>query len=332
MKHEFRRGDLVEVKGPGEILATLDDEGALENLPFMPEMAALCGRRFSVQGRAERICDTVHYTGTRHLADTVLLDDLRCDGSAHGGCQAECRHFWKEEWLRPVDAEAPLAKPDPKDVESLIERASRGTKRTVEIEGRKEERYRCQSTDLPVATDFVRLWDPRSYLRELTCGNVTFGHFLQVMGRAVVEEPMRKLGLIDEIHLRGTRSQPVTDPRLDLQPGEWVQVKSREEIAATLGPNGRNKGLWFDREMMFYFGRTFQVRRRVGRFINDQDGKMIELKNDCVTLEGAVCTGDRSLRRWFCPRAILPYWREVWLRRVEAPAEPNLPTRSEVSQ
>ena len=48
----LRRGDLVEVKSPGEVLATLDERGALEDLPFMPEMAALCDRRFVVDGRA----------------------------------------------------------------------------------------------------------------------------------------------------------------------------------------------------------------------------------------------------------------------------------------
>ena len=35
---ELRRGDLVEVKGPAEILATLDERGALEDLPFMSEI------------------------------------------------------------------------------------------------------------------------------------------------------------------------------------------------------------------------------------------------------------------------------------------------------
>ena len=27
------------------------------------------------------------------------LEDLRCDGSAHGGCQAGCLLYWKEAWL-----------------------------------------------------------------------------------------------------------------------------------------------------------------------------------------------------------------------------------------
>jgi hypothetical protein len=34
----FRPGDLVEVKTPDEILATLDADGTLDRLPFMPEM------------------------------------------------------------------------------------------------------------------------------------------------------------------------------------------------------------------------------------------------------------------------------------------------------
>ena len=101
---ELRRADLVEVKSPSEILATLDERGALAGLPFMPEMARYCGRRFSVDRRADRICDTIHYTGSRRLHGAVLLEDLRCDGSGHDGCQAECRFFWKEAVAAPRDA------------------------------------------------------------------------------------------------------------------------------------------------------------------------------------------------------------------------------------
>src|SRR4051812_42564844 len=93
-------GDLVEVRSAGEILATLDDSGALEALPFMPEMLPYIGRRFVVDKRADKICDTIAQTGSRRLNDAVLLGDLRCDGRAHAGCQAECRFFWKERWLR----------------------------------------------------------------------------------------------------------------------------------------------------------------------------------------------------------------------------------------
>src|SRR5258708_7197865 len=105
MRHAgLRHGDVVEVKSAAEILATLDAGGALDGLPFMPEMVGYCGRRFTVDKWADNICDTIHYTGSRRLPDSVLLEDLRCDGSGHDGCQAECRLFWKEAWLRPVES------------------------------------------------------------------------------------------------------------------------------------------------------------------------------------------------------------------------------------
>jgi hypothetical protein len=98
---------------------------------------------------------------------------------------------------------------------------------------------------------------------------------------------MRKMGMVNEVHLPGSRPKPVQAPPLGLQPGDLVQVKSKAEIAETLNDQGRNKGLWFDREMMPYCGGTYRVRRRISRFIDDRDGRMIELKNDCVTLEAS---------------------------------------------
>ena len=94
----LKSGDLVQVRSAGEILATLDDAGALEALPFMPEMLPCLGRRFVVDKRADKICDTIAQTGSRRLRDSVLLADLRCDGSAHAGCQAECRLVWWNCW------------------------------------------------------------------------------------------------------------------------------------------------------------------------------------------------------------------------------------------
>jgi hypothetical protein len=317
-KAELRRGDVVEVRDPAAILATLDERGALEGLPFMPEMAAFCGRRLMVDRRADRVCDTVAYSGSRRPPRTVLLEDLRCDGSAHDGCQAECRFFWKEAWLIRVAADAPAPAPVTRQaLQALLDRVTPQVKQTVEREGRRDERWRCQNTELPAASEHLRLWDPRSYVREYITGNVPLGRFLRVGVRAAVMEPRRKLGLLPEVHLRGKRTLPIADPPLDLQPGELVQVKTKEEIAATLTPEGRHRGLWFDREMMPFCGGTFRVRQRIRRFIDERDGRMVELKNDCLTLEGAVCSGDRSPRRWFCPRAIYPFWREAWLRRVE---------------
>src|SRR5881296_1043886 len=100
----FRAGDLVEVRSREEILAGLDAKGCLDGVPFMPEMLAFCGQRFRVRAVAHKTCDTAKQTWTgRRLDTTVHLAGAFCDGSAHGGCQAECALFWKDAWLKPTD-------------------------------------------------------------------------------------------------------------------------------------------------------------------------------------------------------------------------------------
>src|SRR5437867_9156847 len=101
-------GDLVEVRSKAEILGTLDQNGRLDDLPFMPEMLRYCGQSFRVYKRAHKTCDFVTHTGIRKLSDAVHLEGLRCDGSAHGGCQAQRLIFWKEAWLRRVRETAPV--------------------------------------------------------------------------------------------------------------------------------------------------------------------------------------------------------------------------------
>src|SRR5262252_11093353 len=97
----LRAGDWVEVRSKEEILATLDRNGQLEGMPFMPEMFSACGKRFQVYKRAHKTCDTVHEYKGRKMKDAVHLDGVRCNGEAHGGCEASCLIFWKTAWLRP---------------------------------------------------------------------------------------------------------------------------------------------------------------------------------------------------------------------------------------
>lgn len=316
-------GDAVVVKGAEEILATLDAEGTCEGMPFMPEMMAFLGRRFAVSRRAQKVCDTIKYTGSRHLENAVLLDDLRCDGAAHDGCQAECRLYWKESWLRPAEpGELAAASPGtPDEIRALRERLAPHVRRRQESDGARTELYRCQATDLLQCTSRYALWEPGQYIRELTSGNVPPRRFARVFGRALVWESKRKLGFLPAVHLAGSRKEPAGDESLGLKPGDWVEVKSRQELKEALTPEGRNRGLWFDWEMERYCGGRYQVRRRVTRFIDDRNRRMVVLKTDAVTLEGVTCTGNYSSRRWFCPRAVYPYWRESWLKRVEAPME-----------
>jgi len=46
--YRLRPGDLVEVRTANEILRSLDSNGTLDGLPFMPEMVEFCGRGYRV--------------------------------------------------------------------------------------------------------------------------------------------------------------------------------------------------------------------------------------------------------------------------------------------
>ena len=100
----LRVGELIEVRREAEILATLDENGELDGLPFMPEMLAWCGRRLRVDKLALKLCDTIEWTGMYRIRDAVHLEMSRCDGQAHGGCQAGCSIYWKEAWLKRIPA------------------------------------------------------------------------------------------------------------------------------------------------------------------------------------------------------------------------------------
>src|SRR5271166_5806102 len=101
----FRAGDLVEVRSKEEILATLDEGGCVGGMPFMPEMLQFCGQRFRVEAVAHKTCDTIKQVRGLRLQSSVHLAGVRCDGSAHGGCQAGCNLFWKDQWLKPVSGD-----------------------------------------------------------------------------------------------------------------------------------------------------------------------------------------------------------------------------------
>ncbi len=76
--------------------------------------------------------------------------------------------------------------------------------------------------------------------------------------------------------------------------------------------------MYFDvNEMSLYCGRTFRVRARLDKFIDERTGVMKTLKTPAVILEGVTCSGRHSENRWLCPRAIFPWWREVWLERIQ---------------
>jgi len=325
----LKPGDVVEVRSPEEILATLDGSASLDAMPFMPEMVKYVGKRFTVTHRVEKICDTVKDSGppqSRRMYDTVLLDDLRCDGSGHDGCQAGCRIYWKESWLRRVDSVSGSETSDGPGLAELEERTRSATR--ADRQDAEKVTYRCQATEASRASEPIGNFDLSQYRREVEAGNASVPQLIRVGIRAVVGMIGRKLRLIstfpprpapliERLRRRPAAPPVTTPPNLNLQPGDWVEVREPEEILPSLNERGLTRGLTFDAEMLPYCGGRYRVKDRVERIIDERNGQMIEIKSDCLILDGVVCSGHHSVGHWFCPRAIYPYWRENWLRPVE---------------
>jgi hypothetical protein len=321
------------VRSASEIFATLDDRGMLDGLPFMPEMLEFCGRTLPVTQRADKTCagDGV----VRRMHNTVHLQKARCDGSFHDGCQAACLMFWKEAWLErvengsvqngsaPVSASSQLGEEEQSYVDHILDPATReDTEAGV--------RYRCQATDIPNASEALRFRQADQYVRDLqnwSVRKIVRGLIIEVFN---LWQAFSKRHLPKALLLSGGNQYPFvvgklekgTTPsaNLDLHPGDLVRIKSKEEIVATLDTGNRNRGLSFDGEMSNYCGRTARVRARVNRLIEESTGEMVDLKSDCIILEGVVCAADYHR---FCTRAIYPYWREVWLEKIEAAPHQN---------
>ena len=316
----LRAGDWVEVRSEAEILANLDEQGELDALPFMPEMLQYCGKRFRVYKSAHKTCDTIQRYTNRRMREGIHLEGLRCDGMAHGGCQAGCLLFWKDAWLKPIEgphADAhpvPLARPPSQCSREMLERATHATGAA----NGDEARYRCQATEMLRATTPLAWWDPRQYARDIVSGNVRLRDLLGYLLIAVFNSVMRLHWRGRQYpYIRGLAGKTTPTETLNLQPNELVQVRTKAEIVRTLNADHRNRGLWFDMEMVPFCGRTFRVLRRVERIINDRTGLMIRLPGACLILDGVTCSGCLSTNRLFCPRSIYPYWHEIWLRRVE---------------
>jgi hypothetical protein len=321
----LRVGQLVEVRSAEEIMATLDENGELGALPFMPEMLQYCGQRLTVGKVASKLCDTMTRSGMRRMADAVHLDGVRCGGEQHDGCQAACLIYWKTAWLRPVEqseaAPASTTESNPTIMLQLIDIS----RRPADEDG--APRFRCQATELlRAAPDVLPMRNLGQYVDDVRTGNVGvtwsarsffIGLFNRYQDHSRHRLPtwLQIRGGLPWGFLKGTPGKTPTG-QSDLQPGELVRIKSKAEIEETLNEQLLNRGMGFDAEMARFCGRTARVARRVDQIIDEKTGRMIYMKSPCIVLEGVICEGAYNAS---CPRGIPAYWREIWLDRVEEP-------------
>ena len=99
---------------------------------------------------------------------------------------------------------------------------------------------------------------------------------------------------------------------MNLQPGDWVEVLSMAEIAATLDERGRHKGLYFMPEMTQYCGKKYKVIKKVEKIKLESNGELRRLRTPSYFLEGVYCDGKIQ---GGCDRCCFHFWREAWLKK-----------------
>ncbi len=299
--HALMVGDLVQVKSLSAIRSTLDADGSLDGLPFMEEMVAFCGKPLRVFRVVDKIYDYGRSRLMRRLDDCVLLVGLRCDGSDHAGCEAACYLIWKSAWLEAPGA--PTERPTAIEIRSPPQPVDPGACLS------------CQYTRLTQASRAADRGSAQGWIGPLVVGNVTWSAFLTTLltrgfnafqawrgGAAFPSKPVPS----DDKSIRG-------EP---LARGDWVQVKSLVEIARAMDKNSKNRGLWFDADMLKHCGQAYQVRGRVEKIIDVGSGKIIPMKTPCIVLEGVHYSGEFQ---GFGEQHDFLYWREAWL----SPAAPS---------
>jgi len=344
----LKADEWVEVRSKAEILSTLDKNGRLDELPFMPQMLEYCGRKLQVYKHAHKLCCFANRPAGSGMSNAVNLKGVHCDGQAYGGCEMRCMILWKEAWLkREGQPESPFS--SARYGESVHDRATSessgclesdiwaGTRAPHDKTGAGEPVYVCQATQLPQATQPLPRWVFSQYIEDYISGNVPISKILsgllfQAYDQFFVRSGVGFGSLFRWVYdvfqtFRGgmpypwrrgqvPKNSPTPSANLNLQVGELVRVKDYREILKTLDDKWLNRGMIFHAELSIHCGKTFRVLQRPRKLIDEKTGKLMLLKNECIVLDGANCEG-RYTDPLNCARASYPYWREIWIERVQ---------------
>ena len=317
---DIKNGDLVEILNSTEIKNTLDENGCLDKLPFMPEMAKFCGKRFVVKKKFEQFCfDGASLCGKESAIrefrnnDVYKLNNLRCSGHYHGNCKKGCTLFWKKAWMRKIN-------PDESQIGiTTIEDSEESRFWTAPtIQSSDPAEYLCQSSELLRASCHLSLYQRLSKL----VASVRFGNAspLDIFQSSCRWAFWKAVYIIYGDYPRGNNESTPSESK-KLKRGDWVRVKSLSEIRKTLNKNGRNRGLHFTSDMVSHCGKKYRVESIADRFITEGTGQMRKMKNT-VVLKNLVYDGIFYVFGG-CYREPLHLWREIWLEKLDGEKSDN---------
>lgn len=111
-----------------------------------------------------------------------------------------------------------------------------------------------------------------------------------------------------QTHLQDKAARPY------LMVGDWVRVRSREEIQATLNTWKELKGCAFLEEMWQYCDTKQQVLQPLRRFLDERDYR-VKKASGIILLKDVLCHGTPVFGQ--CDRCCHLFWREEWLERIQ---------------
>lgn len=116
---------------------------------------------------------------------------------------------------------------------------------------------------------------------------------------------------------RGKNGKPKIDLNAvtsqSLEAGDWVRVRSLNEIQNTLNHWRQLKGLTFMPEMEAYCGTTQRVLKPLQRFVDERDLR-VKRSTGIILLEGVICQGTADFGN--CDRSCFYFWRSEWLEKI----------------
>ena len=279
----------------------------------MPEMLKYCGRVLPVTQRADATCAGNGLSGAWRTRSTC--GTIRCDGSFHDGCQAACLMYWKEAWLERAED----AVPAPTRAE-LERRASRRSSRRRWSRPRAIKRRRRDSLSLPGDGD------PERPPSRCACANRTVPARAAATGsgrrssRAWSIEAINQWQAFSRAGCRHGCRSPAAAGIPFVHRKARRRARRRRAASSTCSPaiscgsraserssprstrTTRTAACTSITRWRGTAGETRACRARVDRLIEESNGEMIEIKSDCILLEGVVCTADYHL---FCTRGDL---------------------------
>lgn len=99
-----------------------------------------------------------------------------------------------------------------------------------------------------------------------------------------------------------------------LKAGDWVEIKTEDEIKATLDKSNKTRGLRFMDEMWMYCGKRYRVFKQVEKIKIEETGELRIVRSPTYFLEGVYCNGAFHDG---CDKCCFLFWKEDWMRKVD---------------